>query len=408
MFAMSFSKSVRLRVFAAAACGGFAVIAGAATTPKPPASICIGSNCATAPGVGGEIKWHPGHYVWISGPGYSAKVQSATAGVLAQTAKDSNLAGIQIIFKWAELEGATAGDYSAGFAMVDGLLAQLAKQPVPKRLMMSVMERSFGTPSGTPPTGLLPQYVINMGSNGYVVAPKGSTWSGGLNAIARLDNSAVMDRLIALAQAYGKRYNNNALVEMYSPMDESAVGGSANLNWTNYVTQMKRLYTATSAAWPNTLIRWRLNFAPADSADQVMLGLLATAKSLPNSAIGGPDPEVPAPLPSTYPVGVRVIQANMVFRGLQANSKLIVPKYTDLRGNTPWVGEYQGGASIGAGSVLPDDFGNYEINTMHASHIVYIYNTWMPSSSSDPHRWAAQLAYIDSTRGETYTGAKAP
>jgi hypothetical protein len=394
-----FSRNVRGSAVALAACGGLAVLAvAAATVPKPPATVCVGANCVSGPVVPGNIKWHPGHYVWVSGPGYPSKVESAAFGLLNATAKDANVAGVQIIFKWSELEG-SKGDYSAGFAAIDRLLAKLASLPNPKRLMISVIERSFGTAGGGPPNGLLPQYILDM-PNGYAVAAPGSSWSGALNAIARLDNPAVMDRLIALAQAYGQRYNSNPLVEMYTPMDESAVSGGAGLNFSSYVTQIQRLYAATSQAWPNTLVRWRLNFAPNEDA---MLTLMSFARTLPNSAIGGPDPEIPLPLPSSYPSSVRVIQANMMFRGLQPISSAAIQKYEDLRGKMPWVGEYQGAPRFGAGYVLPNDFGNYEINVMHASHLVYLYNTWSPygSSSSDPHKWWAQLAYIDSTNGQT-------
>jgi hypothetical protein len=404
MFAMRFSTSVRLSALALAASGGFVMLAVAATTtPKPPSTICVGANCVSAPVVAGNIKWHPGHYVWMSGPGFPANVQASTYALLDSTAKDTNLAGIQVMFKWADLEGAKAGDYSAGFAMVDALLAKMASEPNPKHLMISVTERSFGTASGAAPVGLLPQYIINM-PNGDVVAPAGATWAGALNAIARLDNPAVIDRLIALAQAYGARYNSNPLVEMYGPMGESAISGNAGINASAFVTQMERLYAATAAAWPNTLMRWHLNFAPADSADQEMLALMTFAQQYPTSVIGGPDPEVALPLTSAYPVGTRVIQANMVFRGLQSSSSVLLQKYADLRGKLPWVGEYQGGPTVGAGYVLPADFGNYEINLMHASYCVYIYNTWTPAntSASDPHKWAAQLAYIDSTGGKTY------
>jgi len=126
--------------------------------------------------------------------------------------------------------------------------------------------------------------------------------------------------------------------------------------------------------------------------------------------LGGPDPETPVPLAANYPVLTRVVQANMVFRGLQTSSTALIPVFPDLRGKLPWVGEYQGGPGIGAGYVLPNNFGSYEITVMHASHVVYLYNTWTPSNTaaSDPHKWAAQLAYIDSTGGKTYAGGPVP
>jgi hypothetical protein len=399
MFDKRVSRGMRRSLFLLVTSAACAAIAFAATTPRPPAKVCVGSNCATTAVPSGGIKWNPGHYVWISGPGYPLKVQYATTSLLAQTAKDTNIAGIEIIFKWAELEGDTPGDYSGGFALVDGLLKQLAALPTPKHLIISVQERAFGNPISGPPTGLLPQYINNM-PNGYVEAPLGSQWAGLLNVIARLDNPAVIDRLIALAQAYGNRYNSNPLVEMYVPMGESAVSGSAGLNSTVYFEQMQRLYTAAAQAWPNTLLRWQLNFA---GTDQTMLGLIAAAQALPTSIVGGPDPEVPLPITSSYPAGVRQIQANMNFRGWRSGSNPAIA-YPDLRGKIPWVGEYQGGYKLGAGYVLPADFGNYQINVMHATHVIYCYNTWSPpnTSANDPHKWPSQLAYIDSTHGQTY------
>jgi hypothetical protein len=41
---------------------------------------------------------------------------------------------------------------------------------------------------------------------------------------------------------------------------------------------------------------------------------------------------------------------------------------------------------------------------MHASYVVYMYNTWAPGGTpaNDPHKWYSQLAYIDSTNGQTF------
>jgi hypothetical protein len=388
---------VRLCVLAATA--AFAALALAATTPRPPTNLCIGANCAPTPS--GGIKFHPGDYIFVGGPGYSSSVQSTTMSILNQTSKNTNVMGIQVAFKWVELEGAKAGDYSAGFALIDGLLAKLASMPTPKRLMILFWDSAYGTAGGGPPTNLLPQYIIDM-PNGAVVAPQGSHWAGSLVAMARLDNPAVIDRLIALAQAYGNRYNSNPLVEMYSPESESSVSSNAGLNMPVFYTQMKRLYAAAAQAWPNTALRWNLNYTPGNN-DRVMLDLFAAARALPQSVIGGPDPEIPLPLQPDYPADTRTIQANKVFRGLQSASTNL-QAYEDLRGKIPWVGEYQGAPRIGVGSVLPADFGTYEINVMHAQYLVYLYNTWAPSNTqpNDPHKWMAQLAYIDSTHGATY------
>ncbi len=388
---------------AVATTAAFAVLASAATTPSPPPRICIGNNCVQTPT--GNIKWNPGHYVWVGGPGYDSRIQANTSAFLSSTAKDPNVAGIQVIFRWAELEGDTPGDYSRGFALLDGLLAKLAARPVPKHLMIGVGDRTFGGGLSSVPAGLYPAYIVNM-PNGVAVAPVGSHWAGSLNTMVHMDNPAVVDHFIALIQAYGQRYNSNPLLEMVTPWGESAVSSSAGINGPAFLEQMKRTYAAASQAWPNTLLRWPLNWA---GSDQSILSILAFARTLPQSAIGGPDPEVPLPLMSDYPSGVRTIQANQVFRGLSSGSNS-APAYEDLRGKMPWVGEYQGGARIGVGSVLPQDFGNYEINVMHASHLIYMYNTWAPANTpaNDPHKWMAQLTYIHSTNGATSLSVTAP
>lgn len=391
---------------AIAASSAVAMLAVAAVKPQPPPKLCIGASCVTGP-ASGNIKWHPGHYVWVSGPGYSPNVQAATAALLDSISNDAQIAGVQIIFKWAELEGPKAGDYSGGFALIDSLLGKLGSMKTPKRLIISIQERTFGQGRDSVPGGVYPQYVIDSG--GVILAPVGSRWAGTLQSIAKLDQPAVMDRMIALTNAYGHRYDSNPLVEMIAPMGELAVSASAGIVSADYLTQVKRLYAAAAAAWPTTLVRWQLNFAPGDSNDSAMLSLLAQAKTQPQSIIGGPDPEVPLPLPASYPAGARTIQGNRVFRGLKSGSGNQVV-YEDLRGKLPWVGEYQGGPRLGAGDVLPGDFGDYEVNVMHASHLIYCYNTWAPSGTppSDPHKWAAQRAYIDATQGATFAGITAP
>jgi hypothetical protein len=400
------SRRARLCAATLAATATVTLIASAATTPRPPAKVCIGTNCVTAPTTSGAIKFHPGSYVWVSATAY-AKEQPYVFSLLNSVANDSSVSGVQVVFRWSELEGATAGDYSAGFALVDALLAKMASLPTPKRLMLLVAERTYGTADGNPPVGLLPQYIINM-PNGAIVAPKGSHWAGSLVSMARLDNPAVIDRLIALAQAYGNRYNSNPLMEMYAPMGESAVSGSAGLNSSVFIQQMQRLYAGAAQAWPNTALRWELNWVPA--SDATMASVLEFAKTLPQSVIGGPDSEGPLPVPAGQFGPSSTTQSARVFQGLPSGSGAAAQMFPDQRGQMPWIGEYEAaGNCCGSGGILPAAFAQFQINSLHASYLVYMQNTYLPSgtSSSDPHKWGAQLAYINSTQGATYPGVPA-
>jgi hypothetical protein len=372
--------------------------------PKPP-TLCVNSVCpSSAPGPvsptppppvtpqpspspsGAAVKWHPGTYVWTAGIPW-AGAQDVVNGITA-ICSNANITGVQVVLKWSILEGATAGDYSGGFAAVDAMLAKA--RSCNKRVMVQIAERIFGTPTYTQSVGQLsasfPAYLLtsNYGvccgvldatgtelSFGGVVGSTANSDFYGEQAIARLWDPAVMDRLIALSNAYAARYDGNPYFEMLS-IGESAVPPFPSFWPTGYNTQVMRFHSSVAQAWPHTLNRMNLNFTLGDST---MKDFFELCLSLKNCVVGGPDPEIPLPNIT------RQIQANEIFRGAQCSGCTA----RDYRGALAWVGEQEW---LGL-EYTPEPTNlltGYQKDTMHDSFMIW------PDNSP---RWPDVLAQIN-------------
>lgn len=325
-----------------------------------------------------QYKSHPGHYVWLDPNSGQAAQMAAIDTLSAETA----VQGVQLLVNWAALEGDTPGNYAAGFALMDSYLARLAAQKTPKRLLFGVQERKFGIPQplGTPCTkaakGLLPAYVPCT-----VAAPNAA---GALSVMANFWTPAVMDRLIALSQAYGARYDGNPLLEMFWGNGETAVAAPPGSGFSNaaYAAQLERWFDASIKAWPHTRIRLVANYLGTN--DQ-MLALIKYATASGGVVVGGPDPELP------LPISTRTIQANRLFRGLDGGA--------DLRGKVLWVGEVQGMGLGDKYTQAPAQIWAYDSGTMHASYMVWYQNGYLGSVAQ---RWSTGiLPYIRSINGAT-------
>jgi hypothetical protein len=362
------------------------LVASSADKPPPPLSVCVNGHCPTnAVSAPNGIKWHPGHYVWI--PHNTQANQMAAIDALSS---ETNVQGIELLLNWALLEGSTPGDYSSGFALVDTFLAKLASLKVPKRLILGVAERSFGSPlaagttCGDAASGLLPGYLVSYSGGGCVVALPGA--AGALSVTARFWDADVMDRLIALSLAYAKRYDANPLFEMFIGNGETAVGAppGSGFDQGQYNTQLKRWFDASVPAWSHTQLRLAANFGGSNAQ---MLDLMTYASANGGVIVGGPDPELPLPNIT------RTIQANQVFRAAIGGG-------ADFRGKVPWVGEVQ---SMGLGTrytQLPAEINTYEMNTMHASYMIWMRNSWLAGAAE---MWSTGiLPFIQSVHGKTY------
>lgn len=300
-------------------------------------------------------------------------MQSQDFGVIDSISSDTTIQGIELVLDWNCLEGATQGDYSAGFAYVDAYMAKLASLAVPKHLILKVEE-------GNPST-----YLINAGLTGLS--------TDGSYTFVSIWTQAGMDRLIALSNAYAARYNSNALFEMFTPAEETALPVSTTLGATVSAlsTQFTRLTAAAHAAWTTTQVRVPVNFLGADSD---MRGLIDGVKAS-GVAYGGPD---------TYPEPWRMLQSNPIFRGL--NSDLSANgAWTDLRGQYAWVAEVEStelGPQFGGpnGNWTLQQIQTYAHDTMHDNYIIWYANTWYGPVTN---QWTAQLAFIRAGTSAVYS-----
>lgn len=229
------------------------------------------------------------------------------SGWITQINQAASLGFVGVIFhmNWIEMEFAQ-GTYTSGsinqttlnsstalgFALVDYILQACENANIQLALLYD--DRSFSTPtySGVATANLanLPSYFNTLsptGGPGFVVAPTTTNW-GGLGGIARIDQSWVQDREIALGTAYLKRYNSSSHFEGISS-PETAVNGGAGLSAGGILTCWQRWGTALRPVGPNCDIRVSTNFLGNDTQmNQLMTVMAASAISA-----GGPDDNIP-------------------------------------------------------------------------------------------------------------------
>lgn len=308
-----------------------------------PASYCSANGTFSTATTSNAIKFNPGHYLYTDkllrqASDLSSRISTVISQINSQVCPYPEVTGMQVHVTWGVLEGAI-NDYSAGFGVVDQIYNALAN--CQKRLMLVVHERSFGSldPNQTVPAYLQtstygavqsPGACVSGTQSGYrkggVIIANGSAcaFSGGTTVYPVNYETATVDRLIALSQAYGARYNSASYpyFEMFSPMEE--LGGSPpsgfGYDTAALATQVQRLFTATRAAWPNTALRLKANYGPTISQQ---CDLLRNYLVPLNVSIGGPDV-----IPSVE------IWTNQVF----SNRGNVCQ---DFRGAVPWVAEIQ-------------------------------------------------------------------
>jgi hypothetical protein len=373
--------------------------------PAPPSPLCIDDVCPqpTPSITGSSIKWHPGFYIYYSPSKYPTSNYTKLAPTpLSQilsfmdSIKDEPVKGVQIIAYWGEFEGSRPGDYTAGFATVDAILARAAANG--QYVIFGVQPVHFGNyPSDW--TFAFPAYIVQPEYGGtdavgrYGVTPFNINGTG---LQPRIWQQATMDRLIALSQAYGARYNPHPNFEMIA-FSETSINlkvGTDSYSQAAFDAQLKRQMTADRAAWPNTAVRLNANYYFSNSNAISLVNHAAREKI----AIGGPDV-----LPN------EVIQANQAFAGGLAGS-------TDLRGVVPFVAEVQspelGGkegtytneqlylAAIRGVSTAPSGAtgsGGVEFEATRPQYFIWYYNTW---SGGAEQKWSTgTLPFIRSIRG---------
>lgn len=204
-----------------------------------------------------SVKWHPGHYYTImdwgkSNTGYMNHVYEELDSTTA-------MRGIQVRFTWRELEP-VKDQYD--FALIDSLLARLSRITTvaakKKRLVILLQIKSFTTDTDDLP---VPDYARAAGdpyySGAYTYAGAGDS-SVAQGYIVKLWVTGVFNRLKALAQKLGQRYNSDPYFEGIGITETSTgtpfpAGSIPQANLDAFWPKLVDLNQELRDAFPNTV-----------------------------------------------------------------------------------------------------------------------------------------------------------
>lgn len=150
-----------------------------------------------APAAGRKVKWNPGHYAVV---GTNAGPQ-AVDRALSETARFPWVKGLVIRTTWPEIE-TSQGKYD--FSTIDADIEKAAARG--KRVFILMGTKSFSGDDKAVPAYLR---TAEYGGGAFRIQIK----RGGYGENAAIYNSRVADRLQALYQALGNRYNTDNNVE---------------------------------------------------------------------------------------------------------------------------------------------------------------------------------------------------
>lgn len=214
--------------------------------------------------VSSEAKWHPGHYVFVTGDKLSADVLTLP-----------HFRGVQKIFTWRQLEPEEGRyDFSALKADLD-LVRKHGRQ-----LVVQLTHKSF-----TKGARSVPDYLQGPKFGGGVYV----TVKGALNPV--LWNKNVGDRFEALIVALGREFDRDPNLEAVNLpetapnayLDKAPQEGVETYTEEIYFEALKRQMLALRRSFPNTVVIQYTNF-PAK-----LLGQLTDYEKEIGVGMGGPD-----------------------------------------------------------------------------------------------------------------------
>ncbi len=335
-----------------------------ASKPRAPTSFCVDDKCAPDPVEASRLKWHPGHYMLLDGNMTTPELRAQHFKQIDAIAAEPSVRGVKLVLYWGAVER-SQGDYTAGFAIIDQYLANLAASN--KYLILSVQDRLFGGHDPATLDKYFPAYVTK--AYGTSVMRNGLT--------LRVWQQPTMDREIAMAKAIAARYDGHPNFEMYQA-EETAIAvplGTNGYSIEAYGVQLKRMISASRGAFKQTIVRLSANFFGSDTQ---MHDLIAYCNTF-NVAVGGPD---------TIPT--QQIQADRLFMGSAG---------TDYRGVLPWVSEVQSPSLCGTKGCFTAKQLYDNGMLRQASHFVWYRNTW---SGGAEQKWdTGILPFIKSIKGAT-------
>lgn len=329
------------------------------------------------------VGFTPGHYLMFdvgSGGGTAADKQL----LMQDFANEENLVGFFLKERWKNLESNTQGNYTAGFALIQGYLDAL---PAGKKFILAVRDQLFGSSIPDDGHGLLPTYHDGL-DGGPALWPGGTPWSGTLIIQAKLYETATMDAYIDLWEAYATEFGDDERFEMMVT-GETAMGVvGQGYSAAKLLTQYTRFAQSIRAFFTRTACNISSNYLGTDAQMQALMDAC-----IPDQiSTGGPD---------TMPRDARRFQDADIYRALTGSP------ITDYRGILPRFAQVDG-TEVGGylGNFTPAQIWNdvsYGHDAMRYSHWAWYHNLpgRMPDSTAGT-QWNAMLDWI---RGHQLTTA---
>ncbi len=225
--------------------------------------------------IAAAVKWHPGHYYELVGQG-SKSDSSYLNQVYGELQTHNSLRGVVIRYRWGELEK-TKGVYN--FSPIIKRLSELSAK---KKRLIVLLETKSSTPDVL--QNIVPAYAKTAEYEGGIY--QFGTAHSGTGYGTKLWDPQVRDRMIALVQALGKRFNNEPYFEGIG-FSESAMGRPVKpitSTQTNiFYRNLLAINQALKTSFPNTLSFQFLNY-PRD-----LLPTFINAFKQNGSALGNPD-----------------------------------------------------------------------------------------------------------------------
>jgi hypothetical protein len=249
-------------------CAALALLAAAPAFAGPKApSLCVETQptCIAAMSSGvnaGRKKYNPGHYMTP----LMSDDQAALFERVDEVCGEPSLKGLQLRVLWSALESA-AGEYT--FRYVVQVYNRLAA--CKKRLILEVWAVSFDPGvNDIVPADLLGRLALT--NQGY---------------IARLWETAVMDRLVALYAALGQRFDKEPYFEGIIVTETATGGAEGGYTPAKFIWQLTRGLKAIRVAWPNSTVILYNNYLPGSTPEEAVAFVEMLRKT--GVASGGPD-----------------------------------------------------------------------------------------------------------------------
>jgi hypothetical protein len=244
--------------------------------PSSPSPAPTHTSSPTPPVNSKAKKWNPGHY---AGANTTLFTGSMTDGRINTINSEIDMIkayplvkGYLTFISWGAIEG-NQDDYSAGFALIDSMLARLGAMSPQRRLAIKIQVGGYTrTHPGNGDYSIIPKYLQSnvslYGQAGYRVNKVITTVSGvsgwfggdgnGNTHAAQMHNPNVMNRFVKMLQALAARYDKHPLVEAFVWEESSFVIGAndnnKNPSWNNnqLIVNYQNALKAHVAACPMT------------------------------------------------------------------------------------------------------------------------------------------------------------